>query len=466
MTGGSDDARPPNDERAKVDAGWDALVEGVESASSDDAEPGAATSERSGSPEPSEGAKLDGSSERSGPSEPGGPSELSGSRRISGSHPVIGRDRVSNESDLEMDRLMLGPPPPLPKLGAPTIEDETDSKADSKVEDPPDATKEAEAEREADSTEVETTADAEADSTATSHAKPDATADSKTDTKATPEPSSEADARISRPSLQVIEGGSKVEPKPAPPRASRPIEPPPPRAEPRPVPSKGLPWGWIGMGAAGLAVAAYLGLRGEPSPDAPHAPPSIATAKPSPRPAPKGPEPAPLPSTEDGSDDDDDGGSGSDNETGAGSSAEPRVPPPGTSPEAAAAFERLPVSPSDRPPVGGIGATGIHVDHIAMGSRVEGGTCRGPSDDFSVTRDGNATVCVRVVHQREKEELQVLWEMQQGSTRRSKMVVQPRHAYRTRGHLKLRKEYIGDWTVKILSTDDVELARHDFTVVP
>jgi hypothetical protein len=145
---------------------------------------------------------------------------------------------------------------------------------------------------------------------------------------------------------------------------------------------------------------------------------------------------------------------------------DPREPPPGTPPEIAAVFRRLPVGPADRPPVGGIGATGIHIDHIAMGSETHGATCTGRTNDFSVSGGDRAGVCVRVVHTREKEELQVLWQKHGGSTRRSKMVVLSMHAYRTRGYLVLRNEYIGDWTVRILSSDGVELARHDFTVVP
>ena len=101
-----------------------------------------------------------------------------------------------------------------------------------------------------------------------------------------------------------------------------------------------------------------------------------------------------------------------------------------------------------------------------MGTETQGATCRGRTDHFSVSGGDRAGVCVRVVHSREKEDLQVLWEKHGGSTRRSKMVVLPMHAYRTRGYLVLRSEYIGDWTVRILSSDGVELARHDFTVDP
>ena len=40
------------------------------------------------------------------------------------------------------------------------------------------------------------------------------------------------------------------------------------------------------------------------------------------------------------------------------------------------------------------------------------------------------------------------------------------HAYRTRAYLKLRREYVGDWEVKVFSGDGAQLARYPFTVVP
>ena len=146
-------------------------------------------------------------------------------------------------------------------------------------------------------------------------------------------------------------------------------------------------------------------------------------------------------------------------------SGDPRQPPPGTSPEAAEAFAKLPVSPADRPPVGGVGATGIHIDRIAIGSEYTNQNCGGKTDSFSVASGDRVSVCVRVVHPREKEEVVVLWQKDGGAARRGKMIVKASHAYRTRAYLKLRKEYVGEWTVRILSQDDVELARQSFTVV-
>lgn len=142
-----------------------------------------------------------------------------------------------------------------------------------------------------------------------------------------------------------------------------------------------------------------------------------------------------------------------------------REPPPGTPDAIAAVFSKIPVSPSDQAPVGGIGATGIHVDSIEMGVSYEGGQCTGEAETFSMSRGDRPSVCVRVVHQRQPEDLVVLWEKKDGAVRRGKLSVKALHAYRTRAYLVLRREYIGDWTVRVESTDGVELARYDFSVV-
>lgn len=145
---------------------------------------------------------------------------------------------------------------------------------------------------------------------------------------------------------------------------------------------------------------------------------------------------------------------------------DPREPPEGTPPEVAAVFKKLPVSPADRAPVGAVGKTGIHVDDVSMGSVYERSRCSGGQGSFSVGQGDRVNVCLRVVHQRQKEELSVVWQKIGGNARRGKIVVKPMHAYRTRAYLKLRGEYVGDWEVKVFSEDGAELARYPFTVVP
>ncbi len=133
----------------------------------------------------------------------------------------------------------------------------------------------------------------------------------------------------------------------------------------------------------------------------------------------------------------------------------------------AATFARLPVSVADLPPIGGVGESGVHVDRLEMGSAYDKGMCAGPSDGFSLAKTDIVNVCIRVVHPRVDEVLSIVWQKNESSTaRRGKIAVKPLHAYRTRAYLMLRREYIGDWTVRILSPEGVELAAHGFSIVP
>lgn len=143
-----------------------------------------------------------------------------------------------------------------------------------------------------------------------------------------------------------------------------------------------------------------------------------------------------------------------------------REPPPGTAPEHAEAFRRLPVAEGDGPPVGGVGEGGVHLDHISLGSAYDRGQCEGKLDDFSVAQRDRVNVCLRVVHPREKEEVVVLWQKDGDTIRRGKVTIAAQHAYRTRAYLMLRGSYVGRWAVRVFSRAGVELASHEFQVVP
>ncbi len=225
-------------------------------------------------------------------------------------------------------------------------------------------------------------------------------------------------------------------------------------------------------GAVAAGIALWFGR--EPPPPAPKktldpaavvAPAGQDEAKPS------GPQTPRMPSA-DGPESESESGSGSEPNVERPQSPtpdpnrDPREPPPGTPPEIAAVFKKLPVSPADRAPVGGVGATGIHIDDVAMGSEYARSRCSGNSGSFSVSNDDRANVCIRVVHLRQKEELSIVWQKLEGNARRGKIVVKPLHAYRTRAYLKLRSEYVGDWVVSVYSDDGVELAQLPFSVVP
>lgn len=142
-----------------------------------------------------------------------------------------------------------------------------------------------------------------------------------------------------------------------------------------------------------------------------------------------------------------------------------RDPPPGTLPEAEKAFRELPASPADLPPVGGIGRSGIHVDRISTGAAYERGHCQQAKTTYSISARERVNVCIRVVHPREKEDVVIYWEKDGGTMRRSQIPIVPMHAYRTRAYLALRQEYVGHWTVRVQSSDGVELAQESFSVV-
>jgi len=143
---------------------------------------------------------------------------------------------------------------------------------------------------------------------------------------------------------------------------------------------------------------------------------------------------------------------------------DPRAVPPGTPTAIAKVFQRLPVAIHDGPPLGGIGATGIHVDKIWLGTSYEKDGCASETGRFSLARDSQVNVCFRVVHSRQEEAVEVEWVKDGAAFRRRAVNIPDIHAYRSRAYLVLRREYIGAWQARVLSADAVVLASVDFTV--
>lgn len=141
-----------------------------------------------------------------------------------------------------------------------------------------------------------------------------------------------------------------------------------------------------------------------------------------------------------------------------------REPPPGTPKSHGEAFRRLPVAVEDRPPVGGVAKSGLHVDRISLGRASAAGRCITGQTKFSIKRHARPTICFRIVHDRIAEEIEVVWQQQQGALRRTELNVPPVHGHRTRTHLVLRPEYVGQWTARVMSDDAVELAAVSFEV--
>ena len=142
----------------------------------------------------------------------------------------------------------------------------------------------------------------------------------------------------------------------------------------------------------------------------------------------------------------------------------PRTAPPGTSEANAEALRKLPVARADKPPVGGVGVLGIHVDDIQVGSLYDSGRCSGHETGFSALRNDRVSVCFRIVHPRTTQQVTVLWQRGDEIMRRTKITIPAAHAYRTRAFIVLRDGDAGKWTVRVLSSDDVELALARFDV--
>ncbi len=138
--------------------------------------------------------------------------------------------------------------------------------------------------------------------------------------------------------------------------------------------------------------------------------------------------------------------------------------PPGSSSPSIAAFRKLPKSERDRPPIDGIGVSGIHVDRIDLGSGYDDGVCQGDNRSYSAAATKTVNVCFRAVHRRQTERVLVKWTKNGRLVRRAWIVIPAAHAYRTRAGLRLRDSYVGSWTVTVESADGVVLASNDFKV--
>lgn len=152
--------------------------------------------------------------------------------------------------------------------------------------------------------------------------------------------------------------------------------------------------------------------------------------------------------------------------TAAKGSVDPRAVPAGTPAAIARVFQRLPVAIHDGPPLGAIGASGIHVDKIWLGRTYEKDGCADETSSFSLARDSQVNVCFRAVHSREEESVEVEWIKDGAPFRRRAVNIPDIHAYRSRAYLVLRGEYVGVWQARVLAPGDVVLASVEFTVTP
>lgn len=158
-------------------------------------------------------------------------------------------------------------------------------------------------------------------------------------------------------------------------------------------------------------------------------------------------------------------------EPGASSAAPPlvqrgAVAPPGSPSAGVAALRKLPKSDRDRPPLRGVGVSGIHLDRLDLGSSYDNGVCQGSNRSYAASATKAVHVCFRAVHRRQTERVLVKWSKNGRLVRRAWVVIPAAHAYRTRAGLRLRDSHVGSWTVSVESADGIVLASDGFKVTP
>jgi len=142
------------------------------------------------------------------------------------------------------------------------------------------------------------------------------------------------------------------------------------------------------------------------------------------------------------------------------------VAPPGSPSAGVAALRKLPKSDRDRPPLRGVGVSGIHLDRLDLGSAYDDGVCQGSNRSYAASATKAVHVCFRAVHRRQTERVLVKWSKNGRLVRRAWVVIPAAHAYRTRAGLRLRDSHVGSWTVTVESSDGIVLASDGFKVTP
>ena len=122
-------------------------------------------------------------------------------------------------------------------------------------------------------------------------------------------------------------------------------------------------------------------------------------------------------------------------------------------------------------PDGAIGAAdqnGVHLDSLVIGRGFANSRCETETGEFSVATDGEANLCIRVVHGGAVESpLTVKWARAYGRGPKStSLSLRGKKAYRTRAYLPIRAGSIGHWTVTVSSADGTVLGSGEFDVTP
>ncbi|PRQ02509.1 hypothetical protein ENSA5_21540 [Enhygromyxa salina] len=142
----------------------------------------------------------------------------------------------------------------------------------------------------------------------------------------------------------------------------------------------------------------------------------------------------------------------------------PSLLPDGTPEAHIAAFTNLPLAKRDKAPVGGVGATGIHLDELEVGKGWASSRCEELGTQFVASVDQRVNVCFRVVHPREHETVILEWSRAGKLRQQIELNVKATHAYLTRAWMPVSSGRAGDWTATVKSADGSVLGQVAFEI--
>ncbi|KIG17276.1 hypothetical protein DB30_03459 [Enhygromyxa salina] len=147
-----------------------------------------------------------------------------------------------------------------------------------------------------------------------------------------------------------------------------------------------------------------------------------------------------------------------------GSLRSPSLLPAGTPDTHIEAFTNLRLGGKDKAPIGGVGASGIHLDELEVGKGWASSRCEQVGSEFVVDTDERVNVCFRVVHPREAEAVTLEWSRAGKVRQVIEVSVKPTHAYTTRAWMPVSAGRTGNWTATVKSEDGSVLGQISFEI--
>jgi hypothetical protein len=107
------------------------------------------------------------------------------------------------------------------------------------------------------------------------------------------------------------------------------------------------------------------------------------------------------------------------------------------------------------------------VDSLLVGPTFKQHTCPNPTQRLSIRSTRTVNICMEVTHKKGRtDRLTLVWDRNGEFTSKTTVKIPAStSSHRTRAHMKISKNRLGPWTVRILSPRKASLAEATFEVV-